>query len=181
MSIEKYYLEEAEREAGCSAVEWQRTVNVTSVPIERDDGDRALKALVESGPAMADHAYDQRDLRDAHEFSHELQEMFELKRIDLEIERPLWAALEFGLESMNSEGSTVCGIIVGTVRAILENHHAFYPYLVAPKKMYPRSVAEIRAEIEDERKTAIVRLQYELDLALALEAKAAGQSISALK
>lgn len=164
-------LNEAERVAGCSAVEWRKvTSSILLVPIERDD--ELLERLIETDPVMRDHAYSERDLRDAHEFTHELQEMFDLKRIDLEIERPLWAALEFGLNSANSEGTSVCGIIVGTIRAILENHHAFYPYLVAPKKMYPRAVSEIRAEIEDERKTAIHRLQYELDLALALQAKA---------
>lgn len=172
-----YILKEAEQEAGCSAVEWHRRIHeVRHVPIERDD--EVLAALIQNDPMMTDHAYCERDLREAHEFTSELQDMFGLKRIDLEMERPLWAALEFGLNSANSEGATVCGIVVGTIRALIENHHTFYPYLNAPKKMYPRSVAEVRAEIEDERKTAIHRLQYELDLALALEAKVASISTS---
>lgn len=152
---------------------WQALVNsIRCIPTSHPTG-RAVS--LRNDPEMMDHGYTEYDLHEAFQFRTEMMEMFYLRHTDQRIETVIWAGLEFALEEMEKKDVSVCGIVVGTMRAMLASQQSFYPYFCGPVRHYPRRIEHVRADIESEKKRSrhLGYLEMELEDALEMEALAA--------
>lgn len=127
-----------------------------------------------SEPENEVHKIHIRTLVDALDFETELTECFDLRYVDREIEDAIRPAATWAVDQIaNNPKATVCGIVIGSLRELMRNHRAFYGYVRGPRRPYPRRVEEIEADIADERIRGTRRLEFELEWARELRAKAA--------
>lgn len=157
------------------AVQWQREVNRrTSMILE--PASAVDVARLRQDPMTYDHSYSLRDLTEACNSSRALSNLLSLHHTDPELERTLQATLHDALWEMDNPDSTVTGIVVQVIQAILRHHSYLQPYAFGIPRRYPRRVKEIEAEIESGRLLALSQLNEELDLAREMEATAISSS-----
>lgn len=142
------------------------------MPIDSEDRNSDLEPSEDTDDVI--HNLNLRDLEEAWEFETERCEMFKLARRDNEIDDVIIAGLSFAIGEMQNPRATVCGVVIGTMAAIFNNHRAFTPYLQAPARPFPRRISAIVADIEREGLNNLNRLKYELELAVDMEALATG-------
>lgn len=155
-----------------TAALWQDVVNtIKCIPTSHPLG--FGKTLLDD-PDKSIHAYGEYDLYQAFEYRTEMMEMFHLRHTNQEIETVISAGLEYALDEMQQNDVSVCGIVVGTMRAMLESQQTFYSFFNGPLKHYPRRIDVIRADIESEQKRSrhLGYLEMELEDALQMEALA---------
>lgn len=121
-----------------------------------------MEAAMGGSEANAGFGVSERMLRDAWEFETEKKELFELRSIDTEIEFMIDSGLEAALEGMDTEQSTVSGIAVAVMKAMLSSHRALAKYISGPRRPEVRSSAEIQEELTGEYPRAVSRLICEL-------------------
>lgn len=114
------------------------------------------------------------ELHTAYEFQTEGMELFQLKRIDGELDAAWLPAMKLILELDETGEWSPCGIAVAGLLKFMRGHpRAFGRYFDGPDMPYPRPSNVIQAEMDRLMPDYVSYLKDEMELALEEEASAA--------
>lgn len=119
-----------------------------------------------------------RDVQDAADFQTELQQMFNLRRIDADLDRTLLPALNAYIAAAESRLATPEGCFIIALKTLLHQHPAFHKFVAGPVEVYPRPSAVVQADIDDLQPYYVRCLKEELAEALSQEAEAMTKAAS---
>lgn len=142
------------------------------------DASRAMDLIETETAYDADRLrrLDARDIRDATKFDTELKDTFGLASMDEELRNPLCDALSRLLDNLEDGSSTVPGMVVMSIKALLKGHPRGFGRYYSGKDPWPRSPAVVQTEIDERMPDALRWLRYELQEAHEQEASLANSA-----